>query len=168
MSYLVCFTDGFWFGEHFLSFFFNYMLQFHGYSFFWFWFALLTHCVGCWALEMQQAQSEIFLNMKYTLDFVDILQILKDRMNNSYIDSTLKWFLAILRLLLKIDFTCFFMWLLKFFKLYMWNVLWLTLYFWWTTFIYSTTLVPLTYTRVSLCVCVVYLFYWSITKWDLE
>lgn len=57
---------------------------------------------------MQQAQSEIFLNMKYTLDFVDKLQILKDKMNNSYIDSMLKWFLAILRLLLKMDFTLFY------------------------------------------------------------
>ena len=57
---------------------------------------------------MQQAQSEIFLNMKYTLDFVDELQILKDKMNNSYIDSMLKWFLVILRLLLKIDFTFFY------------------------------------------------------------
>ena len=43
---------------------------------------------------MQQAQSEIFLNMKYTLDFVDELQILKDKMNNSYIDSMLKWCLG--------------------------------------------------------------------------
>ena len=148
------------------------MLQFHGYSFFWLLFALLTHCVGCWALEMQQAKSEI-LNMKHTLDFVDILQILKGRMNNSYIDSTLKWFLDILRLLLKLI-SLFFMWLLKNFKLYMWNVLWLTLYFWWTALIYSITLVALTHTCVCVsvfvcvCVCVVCLFYWSITEWDLE